>query len=165
MPSLLTDLPSQGFFSSHSVLHQLLVSLQPPEPWQKQQTLTSFPYTHTNPIFHVEFIACPSQLFFSSVSVTAEIPTPSLYACLTTGSQDSTERCHFTSRKEHAEKFNSCLEKQLPPSHTSPESLPLTPRALLTCFPIWGGFFYNQNTTTLPTNVQRTNTTWAYMCL
>ena len=54
------------------------------------------------------------------------------------------------------EATNSISHSSLKTSHSPPK-----PSALLTCFPIWGGFSYNQNTTTLPTNVQRTNTTWA----
>lgn len=80
--------------------------------------------THTNPIFQVDPLASPFQLFFSSVSVAAVTPTPSLSTCPTTGSQDGTARHHFTRRKEHAEKLKGCAEKQLTLSHSPPRKLP-----------------------------------------
>lgn len=165
MPSLFPDLSSLGFFS-RSVLHQRLVPPQPPEPWQKEQTLSSL--THTNLIFQVDPIACPSQLFFSPVSVAAVTPTP----CLVRPSHrkqpgwygktpfHQQKRARRETQRMHREATNSISHSSPKASHTPPK-----PSALLTCFPIQGGFFYNQNTTTLPTNVQRTNTTWAYACL
>lgn len=163
MPSLFPDFSSLGFFYSTFILHQFLVPLQPPETWQKQHTLSSLPPTQKNLRHHMNPVACPPQLFFSSASITAVAPTPGLCVCLSTGSQAGTERRHSTRRKEHADSkaaSNSISHSSLKASHSHPK-----PGTLLTCFPIWGGCFYNQNTTTLPTNVQRTNTTWAYVCL
>lgn len=138
MPSLFPDLSSLGFFPSRFVLHQIWVPLQLPEPWQKQQTLSSLPpsHAHTNPIFQVYPTACPSQLFFSSDSAAAMSPTPGLYACLTTGSQDGTERCPFTRRKEHAEELKGCVEKQLTPSHTPPRKPPTHAQNPALCWPV-----------------------------
>lgn len=59
-----------------------------------------------------------------------------LYARLTAGSQDGTERRHFTSRKEHVEKRKGCTEKQLTPSHTPPRKPPTHPQNLALCWPV-----------------------------
>lgn len=104
-----------------------------------ETTNPDLPPSHTNPISQMDPIACPSQLFFSSVIVTAVTPTPSLYVCLTTSSQDGTERPHFTRRKEHAEKLKGCIGKQLTQSRTPPSKASHShpkPSTLLTCFPI-----------------------------
>lgn len=133
MPSHFLDLPFLGFFSSRFILCQLLVPLQPPESQQNQQTLSSLPHTHTKPVFQADPIAYPSQLFFSSVKCPAVSPTPSLYACLTTGSQDGTEIHHLTRRKEHAKKLKGCTEKQLTPSLTPPREPPTCTQNQMLC--------------------------------
>lgn len=122
MLSLFPELSSLGFFYSSFILHQLLVPFQPPETWQEQQTLSSLSPTHKTLRHHMNPVACPSQLFFSSASVTAVAPTPGL--CVSHHSWAGTGKRHFPRREEHAE----TARLQLTPSHTPPESLPLTPK-------------------------------------
>lgn len=162
MPSIFPELSSLGFFYSCFVLHQLLVPLQPPETWQKQQTLSSLPPTHEPKASHESSgLSLPAIFLFCQCH---SCDSNTWFVCMSHHRQLSWHRktpFHKKgARRDSKAATNSISHSSLKASHSHPK-----PGTLLTCFPIWGGCFYNQNTATLPTNVQRTNTTWAYVCL
>lgn len=137
------DLPS-FFHSSALFLGTLLLMLHSASLWVPLQS--SVPnrnrnpeqknLKHTDPIFQVYCIICLSQTSSSSARISGVTPAPSLDARLTTSTKDGTERSHFRGGKEHAEKLDSGVEKQLTPSHTPPWKPPTHTHNPALCWPV-----------------------------